>query len=632
MVETKEKFFIIDFDSTFTKVEALDILGEISLDKAPNRAEALKEIQAITDQGMDGSLDFRKSLEQRIEILKPHLNHLPELVDRLKKMVSKSFHRNIEFFKTYKNHIYIVSNGFKDFIDPIVAEYGVESDHVLANTFVFDEDGKVVDFDRNNHLSSNDGKVKTIKELNLDGEIYVIGDGYTDFEIKKAGLAHKFFAFTENVSRDQVLQNADHITPSLDEFLFVNKMNTVLSYPKNRIKVLVLENIHVRAFDLFRDEGYVIETYAGAMDEDQLCEAIKDVSIIGIRSKTNITARVLENANRLLAIGAFCIGTNQIDLEACQKKGVSVFNAPYSNTRSVVELAIAQIIMLMRNIPDKVSQMHAGKWNKSATLSNEVRNKKLGIVGYGNIGSQLSVLAEAIGMDVYYYDLLEKLAIGNATKCHSLDQLLSISDAVSLHVDGRTENKNLFGAREFDLMKDGSVLINLSRGHVIEIDALNKAIESGKIRGVGIDVFPEEPRTNDDEFTSSLRGLPNTILTPHIGGSTMEAQFNIASHVPSIIMEYINTGSTSNSVNFPQLKLPILEDAHRLMHIHHNVPGMLAKIDKILADHNINIVGQYLKTNDLIGYAITDINKKYSKQVIKDLKEIEGTIRVRVLY
>ena len=333
-----------------------------------------------------------------------------------------------------------------------------------------------------------------------------------------------------------------------------------------------------------------------------------------------------------MVIGAFCIGTNQIDLREATRKGVAVFNAPFSNTRSVVELAIPEMIMLMRNITDKSVKMHQGEWDKSAKGSFEVRGKKLGLIGYGNIGTQLSVLAESMGMKVFYYDTEEKLSLGNATKCKTMKEVLEKVDVVSLHVDGRPSNDNLIGEKEFDLMKKGVIFINLSRGHVVDIAALKANIQNGKVAGCAIDVFPQEPASNNEEFVSELRGMRNTILTPHIGGSTLEAQENIGNFVPTKIMDYINTGSTSNSVNFPNLTLPILENAHRLIHIHNNVPGILARINQVLADHGINIVGQYLKTNESIGYVITDINKDYDKEVITKLRAIDNTIKFRMLY
>ncbi|MCG8391136.1 MAG: phosphoglycerate dehydrogenase [Cytophagales bacterium] len=632
MEYTNNKYFVIDFDSTFTKVEALDVLGEIALEGKADKTERLKEIKEITDEGMNGSLTFRESLVKRLEILDAHQKHLPKLVDELKKQVSKSFQRNKEFFKNYKDKIFIISNGFKDFIVPIVNEYHIKTENVYANSFEFDKSGNITGFDQNNALSVNGGKAKQLKDLGLQGDVYVIGDGYTDYEIKAAGMANKFYAFTENVKRDNVLEKADHIAPSLDEFLYLNKMNTAISYPKNRINVLLLENIHPHAVEVLKEEGYNVEVYPAGLDENELCEKIKGVSILGIRSKTQVTAKVLENADRLISVGAFCIGTNQVDLEACLKKGVAVFNAPFSNTRSVVEMAIAEIIVLYRGLFDRARAMHDGQWNKSASGSYEIRGKNLGIVGYGNIGAQLSVVAEALGLNVYYYDIQEKLALGNAKKCATLKELLSSVDIVTLHVDGRKENKNMIGEREFQWMKDGMIFINLSRGHVVDIEALQKNIDEEKIAGTAIDVFPQEPKSNSEEFISKLRGSKNTILTPHIGGSTQEAQENIAEFVPNKIMDYINTGSTSNSVNFPNLQLPALENAHRLIHIHHNVPGILAQINQVLADHEINIVGQYLKTNEVIGYVITDIDKAYDRELIKALRSIDHTVKFRVLY
>ncbi|MCC5930610.1 MAG: phosphoglycerate dehydrogenase [Cyclobacteriaceae bacterium] len=626
------KNFVIDFDSTFTQVEALEVLAEISLRNHPQKEEILLKIKQITDQGMEGDISFRDSLIHRLELLEASRSHLNQLIEELRNKVSRSFVRNKQFFDEFSDSIYIVSNGFKEFICPIVKEYGIKEENVYANTFIFDSMDNITGFDQDNVLSSDNGKVALLNSLNLSGDIYVIGDGYTDYEVKKAGLANKFYAFTENVERSKVRDVADHVAPSLDEFLYHNKLPASISYPKNRINVLLLENVHPMAEKLLREEGYNVEVYPAGLDEDELCEKIKNVSILGIRSKTQVTQKVIDHANRLMAIGAFCIGTNQIDLQACLKKGIVVFNAPFSNTRSVVELAIGEIILLMRNLPDKIAGMHLGKWDKSAKNSHEVRGKKLGIIGYGNIGAQLSILAEAMGMEVYYYDITEKLALGNARKTDSLDELLQISDIISLHVDGRPDNKNMIGDREFHLMKDGVIFVNLSRGHVVDIDSMRVHIQSGKIRGAAIDVFPYEPKSNNEPFESPLVGMPNTILTPHVGGSTSEAQENIARFVPARIMEYINTGSTTNSVNFPEIQLPPMKNAHRMMHIHHNVPGVLAAINQVIAKHNLNIIGQYLKTNESIGYMILAVDKEYDNEVINELKNVEHTIRFRVLY
>lgn len=626
------KYYVIDFDSTFTKVEALDELGEISLNGHPEKEARLKEIVALTNSGMEGKGSFTQNLTKRIDLLKANKNHLVPLIAKLKTKVSESVQRNKEFFHDFADNILIVSSGFKEFITPIVTEYGIKEENIYANSFTYDAEGNITGFDKNNVLSLDKGKIQQLKTLNLKGDVYVIGDGYTDYEIKEAGLANKFYAFTENIERLAVIEKAEHIAPSFDEFLYQNKLPMTISYPKNRISVLLLENIHPDGLRLFKNEGYKVEVFPGAMDEEELSERIKNVSILGIRSKTNLTKKVLENANKLIAVGAFCIGTNQIDLKECLRRGVVAFNAPYSNTRSVVELAIGEIIMLYRNIMVKSESMHKGIWDKSAKNSFEIRGKKLGIVGYGNIGSQLSVLAESMGMEVYYYDVVEKLSLGNAKKCSTLKELLGIADIVSLHVDGRPSNKNVFGKAEFDAMKQGSLFLNLSRGHIVDVACLAENMKSGKIIGAGVDVFPYEPKNNAEEFKNELRGIHNVILTPHIGGSTEEAQLNIANFVPNRIMEYVNTGNTFQSVNFPNIQLPELKNAHRLIHLHDNVPGILAQINNTLATHHINILGQYLKTNEQVGYVITDIDKHYDKEVINDLKNIQNTIKFRTLY
>jgi len=631
-MNTLNIIFVIDFDSTFIKSETLDLLGKFSLADQSNQEEKLSEIRKITNDAMEGKISFPDSLKRRIKILKANRTHLEPLINQIRENVSESFSRNKKFFKDYSDQIYIISNGFREIILPVAGDFGIPDRNVFANTLVYSEEGKIIGFDSKNILSHDNGKVELLKSLQLKGDIYVIGDGYSDYQIKEAGLSNTFYAFTENVERDAIIEKADFIAPSLDEILFQNKIEASISYPKNRISVLLLENVHPQAASILTHEGYNVEVVSTALEEEELCLRIRDVSILGIRSKTMITRKVLEHAHRLMAIGAFCIGTNHIDLETCQEKGIVVFNAPFSNTRSVVELAIGEIIMLIRNIPDRSHEMHLGVWNKSAKGSYEIRGKQLGIIGYGNIGSQLSILAESMGLKVCYYDIREKLALGNAKKCDTLDELLIQSDIVSLHIDGRKDNFHFIGRREFELMKEGVVFLNLSRGQVVDIKALQNSIETGKVVGAAVDVFPEEPKSNGEIFISELRGLPNTLLTPHIGGSTLEAQENIAKFVPLKIIEYINTGNTTNSVNFPELQLPVLQDAHRLIHIHHNVPGILAKINNILASHDINVVGQYLKTNEKIGYMILAVNKEYDRQVIKEFRRIENTIRFRVLY
>ena len=628
---TKKRNYIFDFDSTLTRVEALDVLAELTLENNPKKEEIIQEIIDITNLGIDGEISFTESLERRIKLLEANKADLDGLVEALRKQVSKSIENNKEFFEEFADDIYVISCGFKEFIDPIVAAYNIPSERVYANTFEFDSNGKIIGFDSVNPLSQHNGKIKCLKDMNLEGEIQVIGDGYSDYVTREAGVADKFFAYTENVSREKTTENADHIAPNLDEFLYINKLPRKISYPKNRIKILLLENVHSDAFKKLTSDGFSVETVSKSLSEDELIEKIKDVHVLGIRSKTNVTQKVVDAAEKLMVVSAFCIGTKQIDLDACKEKGIVVFNAPYSNTRSVVELAIGEIIMLMRSVFQRSTEIHNGQWQKTAAGSREVRSKKLGIVGYGNIGKQLSVLAEALGMDVYYYDVEDKLALGNATKVSNLEALLSISDAVSLHVDDNAANKNFFGEREISQMKDGAVLVNLSRGFVVDIPALVAALKSKKIAGAAIDVYPEEPRKNG-EFITELKGLDNVILTPHVGGSTEEAQRDIADFVPSKIMAYINSGNTVDAVNFPNIRLPRQTNAHRFLHIHKNVPGVMAKINKILAKYDLNINGQYLSTDPKVGYVITDLDKEYNKEVIDELRKVEGTIKFRVLY
>jgi len=625
-------FFIIDFDSTFIQVEALDELANIALQKNPRKKEILEEIKKITKAGMEGKIPFNQSLKNRIKLFEANKNDLSKLIKLLKRKITASIVRNKEFFKKYSSNIYIISGGFKEYILPLFKPFGIDKKNIFANQFIFDAQGKIIGFDKKNLLSQDKGKIKQIKALNLSGKIYVIGDSYTDYQIKKAGLADKFFIFCENIKRDALINKADHILPNLDEFLYLFGLPRSYSYPKNRIKVLLLENINQTAMNIFNKEGYQIEISPRSLDKDDLLKKIEDISILGIRSSTKIATEILTKAKKLLAIGAFCIGTNQIDLKSALQEGVATFNAPYSNTRSVVELVIGEIIMLYRKTFEKNTKLHQGIWEKSVKDCCEIRGKKLGIVGYGNIGSQLSVLAENLGMEVYFYDVVDKLALGNAIKCESLKELLGKVDVVTLHVDGRETNKNLIGHKEFKFMKNKVLFLNLSRGFVVDMKALVANVKNGKIAGAAIDVFPNEPKTNNKKFVCQLQNLPNIILTPHIGGNTQEAQEDIGEFVAKKIVDYINTGNTMLSTNFPNIQLPQQKNFHRLIHIHQNVPGILAKINSILGNNNINIEGQYLKTNEYIGYVITDVNKKYNPSVISELKKIPETIRFRILY
>ena len=395
-------------------------------------------------------------------------------------------------------------------------------------------------------------------------------------------------------------------------------------------RALLLENIHSDAAWNLKDAGWDVERLDRALSEDELEERLDGVQLLGIRSNTTVTARVLQRAPDLLAIGAFCIGTNQVDLTTAAERGVAVFNAPFSNTRSVVELALSEIIALTRRLTEKNSDMHAGRWDKSAVGSHEVRGRRLGIVGYGNIGSQLSVLAEALGMSVLFYDSADKLALGNARRCGSLDELLAESDVVTLHVDGRVSNSSLFGEEQFSRMRAGSIFLNLSRGFVVDHGALRRHVESGHIAGAAVDVFPVEPKKGGEEFVCELRGLPNVILTPHVGGSTEEAQQDIGHFVSGKLRDYAAEGNTSLSVNLPQVALP-RSGGPRLLHLHVNMPGVLATVTAILAEHGVNIEGQLLATRGSLGYVITDVAGTDLEALLGDLGAMAETVRLRVL-
>ncbi|MCP5187316.1 MAG: phosphoglycerate dehydrogenase [Pseudomonadales bacterium] len=405
------------------------------------------------------------------------------------------------------------------------------------------------------------------------------------------------------------------------------------SLEKSKIRFLLLEGVHPSAVETLQRAGYHnIELHQKALPPEELKIAIADAHFVGIRSRTQLSAEIFEAAKKLVAVGCFCIGTNQVDLQAATRKGVAVFNAPFSNTRSVAELVIAEAILLLRGIAEKNAAAHRGVWLKSAANSFEIRGKTLGIIGYGNIGMQLGVIAEGLGMQVRFYDVVSKLPLGNARQVSSLEELLAGSEVVSLHVPENASTRNMLGVAELAHMKPGSILINASRGTVVDIDALAARLADGSLGGAAIDVFPVEPRSNEDEFVSPLRQFDNTFLTPHIGGSTMEAQANIGAEVAEKLARYSDNGTSISSVNFPEVALPAHEGSHRLLHIHHNVPGIMGAINRVFSENNLNVSAQYLQTNDAIGYVVIDIDAEYSDMALARLAGIEGTIRSRVLF
>jgi D-3-phosphoglycerate dehydrogenase len=405
------------------------------------------------------------------------------------------------------------------------------------------------------------------------------------------------------------------------------------STDKNKIKFLLLEGIHPSAIEVLQAAGYTqIESLAGALPDEELKRKIADVHFVGIRSRTQLTAEVFAEASKLAAVGCFCIGTNQVDLQAARERGIAVFNAPFSNTRSVAELVLAEAILLLRGVPEKSAVAHRGGWLKSAENAYEIRGKTLGIIGYGSIGTQLSVLAEGLGMRVVFFDVVTKLPLGNAQQVASLKDLLAQSDVVTLHVPETQATQWMIGAAEIASMKSGSVLINASRGTVVEIEPLAEALRQKKLLGAAIDVFPVEPRSNKEMFESPLRGLDNVILTPHVGGSTMEAQANIGIEVAEKLVKYSDNGTSTSSVNFPEVALPAHPGKHRLLHIHRNMPGVLSEINRVFSDNHINIASQYLQTNEAIGYVVIDIDAAHSDMALAKLANVQGTIRSRVLF
>jgi len=405
------------------------------------------------------------------------------------------------------------------------------------------------------------------------------------------------------------------------------------SLEKSKIRILLLEGVHQSAIDTLNAAGYTnIEYLTHSLGEEELIEKIADAHFVGIRSRTQLTEKVFAAAKKLVAVGCFCIGTNQVDLQAATRRGIAVFNAPFSNTRSVAELVLAQAILLLRGVPEKSAKAHDGVWMKSAKNSFEIRGKKLGIIGYGNIGTQFSVLAESLGMDVYYYDVVSKLSIGNATQVGSMQELLNIADVVSLHVPETPATKYMIKAEQFAQMKPGAIFMNASRGTVVDIDALADALRSGKLLGAAVDVFPVEPKSNDEEFVSPLREFDNCILTPHVGGSTMEAQENIGREVAEKLAMYSDNGTSVSSVNFPEVALPSHPNQHRLLHIHENIPGVMSEMNQVFSENGINVCGQYLQTKEDIGYVVVDVDKSYGELALEKLSQVKGTIRCRVLF
>jgi D-3-phosphoglycerate dehydrogenase len=620
--------FVFDYDSTLVQVETLDELAEVALQEHPERSKRLQRIRELTQSGMEGGLSYEESLRRRLDQLDATRAHIHQLIPRLRQQITASVLQHRSFFREHAKQLYVISGGFLELIFPVTDLLGIPRAHVFANRFLYDFEGRVCGVDQSLVLCKDRGKVEQLRRLDLKGPVTVVGDGITDYEMRKEGLAARFVAFTENIHRPPVTALADDVA---EDFASLLRCEGWSYQRKSRGSVLLLEGIHGAAEAYFNAQGMDVKSYDSALNESALSEALQGVHLLGIRSKTQISAAVLDRAKDLRAIGAFCIGTNQIDVPACSERGIAVFNAPFSNTRSVVELAMAEMVSLLRRVGSKSHACHQGRWEKTAKGCHEVRGKTLGIVGYGKIGSQLSILAEAFGMRVCYYDLVQRLPLGNAEACGSLDALLRRSDVVSVHIDGRTANQGLFSAAVLRKMRPGTVFLNLSRGHVVDVEALAELLRSNYLAGAAVDVFPEEPVGVGSVFNSPLRGLDNVIITPHIGGSTEEAQEQIGGFVAERLSSYWYTADSMSSVNLPSLSLPDLEASQRLVHIHANVPGVLAQIGTILAEAGVNVSGQHLQTDAQLGYAVMDIDGLLEPSVCKRLRAVPQSKAVRTI-
>ena len=600
-------FFVIDFDSTFTQVEAMEELAAISLENDPEKELFIEKIKQLTDLAMEGKMPFSKSLKARIALLSAKKYHIGMLVNRLRKRVSVSFARNKPFFKDYKGQIYIISGGFREFIVPVVKPYFIDEEHIFANTFVFDKKNNITGVDETNPLAQENGKVKLIKQLKLQGNVIVIGDGYTDFQIFEAGLAQQFFAFTENISRASVIKKAQQIAPSLDEILYRQKLPMTLSYPKTRIKVLLWGEPTFLAENILRQEGYQISKLPQKASLKAINEELEVSNILLYVPDSNPGLFEKANTSKLLTAGVWGEAVSEKSYSKFALQGTAVFDSNFAYSRSNAELALLMILELNRN------------------QGEELLGKKLGIIGFGHRGSLISVLAEHLGLEVFYYDIDEKPALGNAKRIKLLPDLIRRSNIVVITAGKRFRVMPILGSKEIRLMQKDAILVNLSYDNCLDLDAVKTGLQQGKLGGFGMDCLTRE--TYDE-----VMKLPKSIISFQKRFATHQTQLNISEMLCEKLIGYINTGNTKGSINFPELSLPAQVNCDRFIHVHHNRPGVLAQINTILLKHHINISGQYLKTGEQIGYVITDVAKNYAKLALEDLKAIPETIKFRVLY
>ncbi len=639
---------IFDYDSTIINAEGIDLIIKEAIERANAKDKSLRlaKLKELTEKATNGDIPLSEAMPKRFALAEINFSDVSIVAENILDTINPMVRETIDLLMKGGKNIYVFSSSFEEVVRPVTRALGISDDNVFANQVSYDKNGNVNQLNHENPLFLSMGKVYIAERLKdegrLSGGTAVVGDGFPDLAIRKNNIAKIFVYFSGTKNREEIRHQADFSVERFDQLLplfcsndelgndSVKTLTKVKIQDKSHIPhITLLENIHPKAINRLKENNFKLDSYNEAWDEKLLCSQAKNTNVLGIRSKTKITAKAITCLPNLWVVGAFCIGTNQIDLVAATNAGIPVFNAPFSNTRSVAELVVGEAIILIRRAYEKSVAAHQGQWLKDASGCSEIRGKTIGIVGYGHIGSQVSVLMESLGMTVIYHDIVDKLPLGNAKQAKDLSDLLINSDIVTLHVPDTPDTRNMIGKKEMSLMKKGSLLLNLSRGRVVELDSLRHFLDNGQIAGAGVDVFPDEPSSSSESFHAPLQNSPNVILTPHIGGSTQEAQENIASYVSEKIQRYISNGSTIGSVNFPEVELPKLNGKHRILHIHNNVPGVLAKINSVFARRNINVEGQILQTKGNIGYLIVDVDRDVSEQVFNIMQHITETIKIR---
>jgi len=638
---------IFDFDSSCLAQEVSEFLINIGLEKfeAEEKQFRIDSLRSLAERTEAGEVSRGQKVNQQLHLAQINRKDVEKAAREIRKLLLPTVKESVRYLKSQNKQIIVFSRGFDELVYSITDSLKIPRRNVFSNNLLYDDQQQVIGVDTNNFLFLMNGKVYLAEKLKNDGRLkgktVAVGNSGADLSIHKSGIAEYFIYVSNFLEDEHIRTEADFVIDHFEQIIPLvcskqrssNNLLSSLSRPKKTVvpkyKIVLLENIHPRARELFRMANHTIEAYKYSTADAELIKIASEAHILGIRSKTHLGAAELTKMRKLLGVGCYCIGTDQVDLEAAAKRGIPVFNAPYANTRSVAELVLGEVVMLMRGVFEKSVAAHDGRWLKHAKYSRELRGKTIGIIGYGHIGSQVSVLFESLGMQVLFFDINEKLPLGNARRIPTLDSLLQSSDVVTLHVPDTPLTRGMIGREELAKMKNGSILINTSRGKVVDLEALKNALDAGKLLGAAIDVYPEEPASSDASFTCVLQKRPNVILTPHIGGSTIEAQENIALEVTDKVNNFLITGASMGAVNFPELELPPTKNSFRILYVYHNVPGILAKIHTLFSEHGVIVVSQILKTKDEIGYMIADIAPKNSGHVTELLSRITETIKVR---